>query len=364
MTSHAIYLLATLTCANAAAHGGHCPCKFQGAQLTAAIYNNYPNKVDDPLGCVGSNCKKYPGMYKTMAAINIYGTTCAAWDQIPHTPWYSSCQSGSNWASNDFNWCQQPWCYVDKDCAGDKVASSVFKGSDVAYYSYHSCGHTANCYTDIAWNANFKWPTGCPYSPHGGINYKVHKAGNCACSFQGSQLNANFYMNYPNEDPSGCQANAGVTCKKTPGMYKTKSAIKYYGTTCAAWDQMPGTPWYGSCPAGSDWCHYDYNWCQQPWCYVNSACTTRVATSVFKGSTIAFYSYDTCLGTPNCYTNVASEEFPSPPAACPFDYSDNKWYTAKTCTYWTGQAPTQSSYARTAQLAGGAMTLMLAMLAM
>jgi len=363
----AVCLLASLACANANMHSsGACPCKYQGSQLATSVYNNYPQK--DPANCivngaaVATKCKKYPGMYQTMAAIKMYGTTCAAWDQMPDTPWYSYCTktkgvagAATDWAHNDFNWCQQPWCYVDSTCTGDKVASSVFKGSDTAFYSYHSCGHHADCYSDIAWNANYKWPTGCPYNPHGS-GYHVHEMGACQCRFQGAQLSSTFYMNHPSEDPAGCQANNAVTCKKTPGMYKNFAAIKYYGTTCAAWDQMPGTPWYKDCPANSDWCHYDFNWCQQPWCYVNNNCASRVATSVFKGSTVAFYSYDTCLDTPNCYSDIAWKKNPSPPAACPFDYSDNKWHTAKTCTFWTGKAPV-ASHGCVAAFAGFAMAL-------
>jgi len=331
--------------------------------LTPAVYDNYP--VKDPADCDtaitddknAKYCKKKPGMYKAMAAIKLYGTTCAAWDQIPGTPWYSYCPAGSNWAHMDFNWCQQPWCYVDKTCTGEKVASSVFKGSDTAYYSYTACGHTADCYTDIAWNKSYAWPTGCPYDPHADKGYAVHEKGNCACGYQGKELDPTLYTNYPNEDPTGCVANASVTCTKNPGMYKTMASIKFYGTTCAAWDQMPGTPWYSYCPANSDWCHYDYNWCQQPWCYVDKACTSKVATSVFKGSTVAFYSYDTCLDTPDCYSKIAWNATPSPPAACPFDYSDNKWQTSKTCATWTGAKVQTSSQGRVATFAGVSFTL-------
>jgi len=196
--------------------------------------------------------------------------------------------------------------------------------------SYKACGHTADCYTNIAWNANYVWPTGCPYDPTGSRTYKVHKGSDCACTFQGKTLSADIYNNYPEKDPAGCE---GDSCTKSPGMYASLDSIKYYGSTCGAWDQMPATPWHSYCPASSDWCNPDYNWCQQPWCYVDAKCATGVTSSVFKGSPVAFYSYNTCLNSPDCYTNVAwNDDFgTNAPAECPFDASDNNWYTAKLC---------------------------------
>merc|ERR1712232_114969 len=70
-------------------------------------------------------------------------------------------------------------------------------------------------------------------------------------------------------------------------------------------------------------------------CYVDKDCATAVPTSVFNGSTIAFFSYDTCVETPDCYTDVAWETTPDPDAGCPFDKTDNGWYTAGMCAEWT-----------------------------
>jgi len=63
---------------------------------------------------------------------------------------------------------------------------------------------------------------------------------------------------------------------------------------------------------------------------------------VFQGSTVAQYSYDTCLGTPDCYTTVAWKVHPAlDPAGtvvapstqtCPYDLFDNNWYTTGRCT--------------------------------
>jgi hypothetical protein len=323
-----------------------------------------------------------------VAAIKLYGTTCAAWDQMPDTPWYSLCEvtivqptrclfslgsscevtngnAEPDWSTNEKNWCQQPWCYVDSTCTGDKVATSVFEGSPISYYSYQSCGGAANCYTGISGNSTFEWPTGCPYNPHGGTgaarSFSVHESGSCACLYQGKKLDASVYTNYPDEKPAGCVADSTVTCTRSPGMYANMASIKWYGTTCAAWDQMPGTPWFSSCPANSEWCNYDFNWCQQPWCYVSSSCNSMVATSVFEGQTvIAQYSYATCLNTPNCYTNISGVAAPTNiPSGCPFDAKDNFWQTAKLCPAWLDK-PVQSNHARVAAFTGFAMIVVLA----
>jgi len=321
-----------------------CPCAYQGVPIPSSIYSAFPDK--EPADCMEGtqnpeNCTKYPGMHASLAGATIYGSTCAAWDQMPGTPWYSSnseryssCSGSRDWGHGNFNWCQQPWCYVDAGCA-DGVASSVYTGSSIAYYSYKSCGNAADCYTDIAGNASWVasdasdgmfpwegvWPAGCPYDPTGGATYKVHKSGTCACAFQGQHIPASIYDNYPTA---------------TPGRYQNYPGIKFYGSTCASWDQVSGTPWKSSCPTNADWCHYDNNWCQEPWCYVQSSCATAVASSVFAGSAMATYSYDTCLSTPDCYTGTPWCAPSSPPGNCPFDSSHNDWYTAQQCAGgWT-----------------------------
>ena len=87
---------------------------------------------------------------------------------------------------------------------------------------------------------------------------------------------------------------------------------------------MPNTPWASSCPgnAGDHWCSKTYNWCQAPWCYVDQSCPGAQKSSVFDGSTTAYFSYDTCRETPDCYTGEGA-------ATCPFDKSDNSWNVAK-----------------------------------
>jgi len=288
---------------------GDCSCKYQGSKLPESLYKNYP--ASDP------------GKYENHSSIRSYGTMCAAWDQVPSTPWVSYCPSGSNWSDPTLNWCQIPWCYVDESCES-KVASSVFTGSSTAFYSYATCGNSPDCYSNGPDGAYGAGTTGCPYDPHGESTNMVYKS-ECACLYQGSALPADLYNNYPTSDP---------------GKYNTSAQIELYGTACAAWDQSPDTPWYSYCPKGADWCSYDYNWCQAPWCYVNSSCSTKVASSVFKGSQTAFYSYNTCLSTPDCYTNSGKDNRKDLPKACPFDSSDNSWSTAKNCSSgWTSSSP-------------------------
>jgi len=352
-----------------------CKCLYAGQNISKDIYEKYPNKdpadcdtsVADVAGAKKGTCKKYPGMYKAEKAIAYYGSSCAPWDQMPGTPWHSYCPEGSTWSHPDYNWCQQPWCYVDSACSSG-VASSVYTGSTIAKYSYAACG-APDCYTNIAWNANYTWPTNCPYDPSGGQTYKIHKTGNCACKFQGKHLDkTNIIDKFPEKDPKDCvvdDKDDKKKCKKYPGMYKDLPAILLYGTTCASWDQMPGTPWFSYCPAkqkddsATDWCHYDYNWCQQAWCYVDDGCTTGVASSVFKGSTVAKYSYNTCLDSPDCYTDIAWKGADAKKvAACPFDSADNGWYTSKQCPNgWSNGTAKSGDGSKTTTAAAGSSAL-------
>jgi len=295
--------------------------------LDEDIYTNYPDKNEEK--------ELTPGMYKDYESIKMYGTSCAAWDFVTGTPWKDSCpdDAKTDYSHPDYNWCQQSWCYVSKDCP-DAVASSVFKGSKVAFYSYKACSMKADCYSGIAWKKkefDASDTEHCPFDPYGDKSYRIFKkAANCACLFHGNILDEKIYTKYPEASDDG---------KKTPGMYKDFASIKQYGTTCAAWDQVKGTPWESFCPSDADWCNKDFNWCQQPWCYVSKDCETAVASSVFKGSDVAFYSYDTCLNTPDCYSGIAWEDKPKTVEGCPFDQSDNGWYTAKTCKAWSAPAP-------------------------
>merc|ERR1719231_831190 len=283
-----------------------CACMYQGSVIAADIYTQYPSSNQ--------------GQYKDLTGIGNYGATCGIHDIIPGTPWHASCdntpsgQARGTANTNKFeepakNWCQIPWCYVDSACS-TAVASDVFKGSPAAHFSYEACG-AVNCYTDKGTETTFPQALkdkGCPY---GGSIYRYHKSGNCACKYHGKELESSIYTNFPSSNQ---------------GQYKNLARIQIYGTTCQAWDQMPGTPWYSSCPCNHDACTQAYNWCQLPWCYVESTCPDAVASSVFKGSTVAHYSYDTCKAT-DCYNlGVVSSER-SWKTTCPWQPGTAGWYT-------------------------------------
>lgn len=282
-----------------------CACLGQGSVNKASLYTNYPTSQ--------------PGQYKDYSSVKWYGAFCAVWDIVPGTPWKDQCPDNADFSKPAKNWCQEPWCYVGPNCATG-VNSDVFKGSTFNKYSYKACG-APDCYTGYANAATIptSFPnsaTGCPYDPTGGQTYKIFKSGNCQCSYHGQSLPSTIYNNYPSSNP---------------GEHKNKGFVANYGTTCGAWDQSPETPWYNFCPLGSDWCHQDFNWCQAPWCYVGSGCSSGVASELFKGSTVVFYSYDTCRNTPDCYTNVATDnaDWNNIPQGCPYQTtSTNQWYTA------------------------------------
>jgi hypothetical protein len=87
--------------------------------------------------------------------------------------------------------------------------------------------------------------------------------------------------------------------------------LKIYGSSCAAWDDMAGTPYKEYCPADLDTCSQGGNWCRQNWCFVNDpvACAARgfdvAGGSVFSpssGETTTYYSFGIC-GVADCYNN-------------------------------------------------------------
>lgn len=98
----------------------------------------------------------------------------------------------------------------------------------------------------------------------------------CECMLEGQQLPSEVYTNYP---------------WYRPGLYAQLPAISLYGTHCDSWDGKPDTPFGGYCSLQNN---ITAAWCQMPWCYVSSTCATRVPSSVFAGSSVAFYSYATC----------------------------------------------------------------------
>lgn len=73
-------------------HQGHgCGCKFNGGLLNSTIYTSYPSTD--------------PGKHANLRTVKLYGTSCAAWDSIPDTPWVDSCNKTSvDMCSKGGNW--------------------------------------------------------------------------------------------------------------------------------------------------------------------------------------------------------------------------------------------------------------------
>jgi hypothetical protein len=350
-----------------------CQCKFQGMTLPEKMYTDYPHHY--PVGCEALfNCEVEPGQYAGKGLIGVYGSMCAAWDSMPQTPLTGKCagHSTEDYGKPEYNWCQQPWCYVDKSCP-DAQPSNVFHGNHELYYSYQTCGHYADCFTWTLHNTGAKTaamahrrlasapapaggdehvrdpntPHGCPYDPYSHPSsplsgdqdpedahadkdyfpkhYTVFKGGDCACLYAAGELPGSLTSN---------MRRLAETSGSAGGDFPYK---EYVGTTCAAWDQMPGTPSYEFCPHGSDWCMAEVNYCQAPWCFVSKHCNSRIVSEMYGDG--IFYSYDTCLRAPDCRPGrrLASAPAAAPmveedsDAKCPFDYSSTSWVTAKEC---------------------------------
>ena len=241
--------------------------------------------------------------FPNFSAMALYGTSCAAWDQIAGSPTASRCPPGSDFSSPDHNWCQLPWCFVSSQCPS-KIPSNVFNGTNL-FYSYDVCGNAPNCYHDFSGDPR------CPFDPTKSFSFTLHKTEGCECKYHGYELDSNIYMSYPTS---------------FPGKYATLPGIKIYGTSCAAWDQMPATPWSSYCPYGADWCHSNYNFCQLPWCYVGAECSSKIPSMVFEGAADMYYSHDTCFLTPNCREDHLDRN-------CPYDNRVSGWATSADCKH-------------------------------
>lgn len=67
--------------------------------------------------------------------IDIYGTSCSAWDGMAGTPLTDDCPPGADFSSEKFSSCARPWCYVSSGCA-DGTSSKMFASLK---YSYDIC---------------------------------------------------------------------------------------------------------------------------------------------------------------------------------------------------------------------------------
>ena len=268
--------------------GNGCECSYHGVELPESAYRNYP--VDAP------------GKYENASYIKIYGTSCAAWDQMPGTPWIEYCPSTADWCNSMYNWCQLPWCFVGSSCS-TRVATTVFAGSEAAFLSYDTCLSAPDCSTT-------PYDIRCPFDRHDN-NWATPQecpdswSDVCECIFQGSNLPSEVYLNHPRDQP---------------GQFASLPNIAAYGTSCASWDTVPGTPLSARCRPDSNWSSSTYNFCQLPWCYVNSTCASHRVSSLFNGSIASFYSYDACGNAPDCYSQFESDP------RCPYDPYNNEHY--------------------------------------
>ena len=119
---------------------------------------------------------------------------------------------------------------LDLSHAEKKKISNISSQTDFLFRSLHHCpcGNAPDRVSGWATSADCK---------HGWSDV-------CDCLYQGTNLPEVLYEN----------------------LMENLSSIALYGTSCAAWDHIPGTPLAHHCLPGSDWSG-DKNWCQIPWCY-------------------------------------------------------------------------------------------------
>jgi hypothetical protein len=124
--------------------GTCCDCVYQGG-LPAGVFES-SDYSDDPL-------------------VSSYGTQCAPWDSMEGTPWFAYCDlhEEKDWCSREDSWCNDPWCYVDKNRCNSWAQSDVFPDVENLGFSYEAC-HAMDCYTD-------KDKEGCPYEGNGQLHH-------------------------------------------------------------------------------------------------------------------------------------------------------------------------------------------------
>lgn len=98
--------------------GGDCCCEYEGSTLPSELTSSHSG----------------------LSNIDIYGTSCSAWDSMTGTPMSSDCPPGADLSDKAFSWCAQPWCYVSSACS-EGEQSKMFKGARFSYdicSDYHS----------------------------------------------------------------------------------------------------------------------------------------------------------------------------------------------------------------------------------
>merc|ERR1711920_210588 len=99
--------------------------------------------------------------------MKVYGVQCAPWDAMPGTPWYSgSCDTsaGKHYCKESDGWCDDPWCYVDKDTCNTWQPTVLFEGvagTENLGWSYEAC-KSPDCYSLVG---HASYGEHCPYDP-------------------------------------------------------------------------------------------------------------------------------------------------------------------------------------------------------
>lgn len=100
--------------------GGECCCMYEGSTLPESITSSHSG----------------------FSNIDIYGTSCSAWDSMVGTPGSDDCPPGADFTSTQYSSCARPWCYVSDGCSQGE-GSHIFQS---LRYSYDICGdyHSEN----------------------------------------------------------------------------------------------------------------------------------------------------------------------------------------------------------------------------
>ncbi|MFC4290786.1 hypothetical protein ACFOYZ_30070, partial [Neobacillus cucumis] len=73
----------------------------------------------------------------------------------------------------------------------------------------------------------------------------------------------------------GCILSHGMNVKKS---FKGKKIRSGYGSKCAKWESMPGSPYHEDCEKDG------HDFCGCSWCYVHSDCGTSRKSKVYSGT--------------------------------------------------------------------------------
>mmetsp|Transcript_57674 Transcript_57674/g.137197 ORF Transcript_57674/g.137197 Transcript_57674/m.137197 type:complete len:481 (-) Transcript_57674:115-1557(-) len=203
-------------------------------------------------------------------------------------------------ASQQADWCNDPWCYVDPcTCPlGDLARSSYFPGTEL-YYSYSNCGGV-DTFSDPA---NQNVDTGCA------TQYRPVDAAECALKMSNGQPRVDCtQVSYEKEFKCVmAKATGGSTLHLYPPTY---------GEGCGV-HLEPGSPdCFGDdgnpLPDGQR-----ADWCTKPWSYVNPCtCNANDMVRSTRFELELYYSYSVC-GAEDTYTANPTDATISASVGCP-----------------------------------------------